>query len=103
LTDRFIAGVEAACGDRVTLITPRDHASRGSQVSLRHPQAYAIIQALTAEGVIGDMRAPDVLRFGFAPLYIGEAEVDRAIAVLAGLLDSGGWDRPEFHARKAVT
>lgn len=103
LTDRFIAGIEAACGDRLTLITPRDHARRGSQVSLRHPQAYAIMQALIAEGVIGDMRAPDVLRFGFAPLYIGEAEVDRGVSVLAGLIASDGWDRPEFHARKPVT
>lgn len=103
LTDRFIAGVEARCGDRLTLITPREHARRGSQVSLRHPGAYALIQALIAEGVIGDMRAPDVLRFGFTPLYIGEAEVDHAVAVLADLLDSGRWDRPEFHARKAVT
>ncbi len=103
LTDRFIAGVEAACGDRLTLITPREHARRGSQVSLRHPGAYAIIQALIAEGVIGDMRAPDVLRFGFTPLYIGEAEVDHAVAVLADLLASGRWDRPEFHDRKAVT
>ena len=103
LTDRFIAGVEAHCGDRLALITPREHARRGSQVSLRHPGAYAMIQALIAEGVIGDMRAPDVLRFGFTPLYIGEEEVDRAVALLGDLLDSGRWDRPEFHDRKAVT
>ena len=103
LTDRFIDAVLAACGDHLTLITPRDHHMRGSQVSLRHPQAYAVMQALIAEGIIGDMRAPDVLRFGFAPLYIGEAEVDHAADRLAGLLTTGAWDQPQFHARKAVT
>lgn len=103
LTDRFIDAVLDCCGDHLTLITPRDHHMRGSQVSLRHEQAYAIMQALIAQGVIGDMRAPDVLRFGFAPLYNSEAEVDHAVAVLRDLLVSGSWDQPQFHARKAVT
>lgn len=103
LTDRFIAGIEARCGDSFEIITPRDHKQRGSQVSLRHPQAYALIQALIAQGVVGDMRAPDVLRFGFTPLYIGEAEVDRAIDAIAGLIRSGDWDKPEFHRKQAVT
>jgi kynureninase len=102
LQDRFIAGVEAACPDLV-LATPRDHAMRGSQVSFRHPQGYAIMQALIAAGVIGDFRAPDILRFGFTPLYIGAAEVDRAVEVLAGIMATGSWDRPEFKARARVT
>ena len=102
LQDRFIAGVEAACPDLV-LATPRDHAMRGSQVSFRHPQGYAIMQALIAAGVIGDFRAPDILRFGFTPLYIGAAEVDRAVEVLAEIMASGSWDRPEFKARARVT
>ena len=102
LTDRFIAGVEAACPD-LTLATPRDHAMRGSQVSFRHVEGYAIMQALIAQGVIGDFRAPDILRFGFTPLYIGEAEVDRAVEILAAIMASGSWDRPEFKTRAKVT
>ncbi|MCC5988685.1 MAG: kynureninase, partial [Pararhodobacter sp.] len=66
LTDAFITGVEAACPD-LELATPRTHALRGSQVSFRHPQGYAIMQALIARGVIGDFRAPDIIRFGFTP------------------------------------
>ena len=102
LTDRFIAGVEASCPD-LRLVTPREHARRGSQVSFAHPEGYAIMQALIAEGVIGDFRAPDILRFGFTPLYIGEAEVDGAVAVLAQILATGAWDRPEFKTRARVT
>ena len=77
LSEAFIAGVEAACPE-LTLHSPRDPARRGSQVGFRHPQAYAVMQALIAEGVVGDFRAPDVLRFGFAPLYNDMEDVDRA-------------------------
>ncbi|MBD3765113.1 MAG: kynureninase [Rhodobacterales bacterium] len=102
LTDRFIARVEAACPD-LRLATPRDHARRGSQVSLHHPQGYAIMQALIARGVIGDFRAPDILRFGLAPLYNTEACVDAAVDRLAQVLRDRLWDRPEFHRRARVT
>ncbi|MCZ8154119.1 MAG: kynureninase [Rhodobacteraceae bacterium] len=102
LTDRFIAGVEAACPD-LTLATPRDHAQRGSQVSFRHPEGYAIMQALIAEGVIGDFRAPDILRFGFTPLFIGFDDVDRAVDILARIMATRTWDRPEFKTRAKVT
>lgn len=102
LTDRFIAGVEAAC-PTLTLATPRDHAMRGSQVSFRHAEGYAIMQALIARGVIGDFRAPDILRFGFTPLYIGAAEVDHAVAVLAEVMEKSLWDRPEYKTRAKVT
>ncbi len=102
LTDRFIAGVEAAC-PTLELVTPRDHARRGSQVSFRHADGYAIMQALIAEGVIGDFRAPDILRFGFTPLYVGNAEVDGAVAILSRIMASGSWNRPEFKARSKVT
>src|SRR5690554_1380385 len=78
LTDAFIAGVEAACPDLV-LATPREHARRGSQVSFRHPEGYAIMQALIARGVIGDFRAPDIIRFGFTPLFIGLEDVAQAV------------------------
>jgi kynureninase len=102
LSERFIAGVEGACPGLV-LASPRDPARRGSQVSFRHPEGYAIMQALIAAGVIGDFRAPDILRFGFAPLYNDAADVDRAVEVLAGIMAARAWDRPEFRARAAVT
>ncbi|MFT4150905.1 MAG: kynureninase [Paracoccaceae bacterium] len=102
LTDRFIAGVEGACPDLV-LATPRDHKARGSQVSFRHPEGYAIMQALIARGVVGDFRAPDILRFGFTPLYIGTEDVDAAVAVLAEVMRSRAWDRPEYRTRARVT
>jgi kynureninase len=102
LTERFIAAVETNCPDLV-LASPRDPAMRGSQVSFRHPQAYAVMQALIARGVIGDFRAPDAMRFGFTPLFIGETEVDGAVAILASILADGSWDRPEYHRRATVT
>jgi kynureninase len=102
LTDRFIAGVEAACPG-LTLATPRDHARRGSQVSFRHAEGYAIMQALIARGVVGDFRAPDILRFGFTPLFIGPQEVDAAVAVLAEVMRSRAWDAPAFRQRGRVT
>ena len=82
---------------------PRDPAQRGSQVAFRHPEGYAVMQALIARGVIGDLRSPDILRFGFAPLYNGEADVDRAAAVLAEVLVARAWDRAEFRVKGAVT
>lgn len=102
LSERFIAGVEAQCPGLV-LNSPRDPARRGSQVGFRHPQGYAVMQALIAQGVIGDFRAPDVLRFGFAPLYNNADDVDRAVGVLARILHEGSWDRPEFHRKSDVT
>ena len=102
LTDRFIAGVEAAC-PTLTLATPRGHDRRGSQVSFRHPEGYAIMQALIARGVIGDFRAPDIIRFGFTPLFIDAADVDRAVAILSEIMAKSLWDAPEFKTRKKVT
>jgi kynureninase len=98
----FIDRVEATCPD-LTLATPRDPAQRGSQVSFRHPQGYAIMQALIAESVIGDFRAPDILRFGFTPLYLSPEDVAQAANTLSDIMASGRWDRPEFHARAKVT
>jgi len=102
LTDRFIAGVEAAC-PTLSLATPRARDQRGSQVSFRHPEGYAIMQALIARGVIGDFRSPDILRFGFTPLFIGPSEVDAAIAVLAEVMDRSLWDHPQYKTRARVT
>lgn len=102
LQDQFIKGVEARA-PMLQLATPRSHLMRGSQVSFRHPEGYAIMQALIAEGVIGDFRAPDILRFGFTPLYVDEDDVARAVNVLAKIMDYGTWDKPEFKQRSAVT
>jgi kynureninase len=102
LTERFIATVEASCPG-LTLASPRSPQTRGSQVSFRHPEGYAIMQALIARGVIGDFRAPDILRFGFTPLYIGEAEVDRAATILAEVMGGALWDRPDYKVRARVT
>jgi kynureninase len=79
-------------------LTPAAPERRGSQVSLRHPQAYAVMQALIERGVIGDFRAPDVLRFGFTPLYLGHAEVWDAAEALREVLASGVWREPRFAA-----
>ncbi len=102
LTDAFIERVEAACPD-LQLATPREHFMRGSQVSFRHPEGYAIMQALIARGVIGDFRAPDIIRFGFTPLFIGFDDVEKAVAILADIMDSRAWDREEYRRRAKVT
>lgn len=102
LSERFIQKVEASCPS-LTLASPRDAAQRGSQVSFAHPEGYAIMQALIAEGVIGDFRAPDILRFGITPLYLDETDIDRAAEVLARILDQATWDRPEYKTRNRVT
>jgi kynureninase len=102
LTDAFIDGVEAACPE-LALATPRAHAERGSQVSFRHPEGYAIMQALIARGVIGDFRAPDILRFGFTPLFIGMDDVERAVGIVADVMASRAWDRDEYRRRARVT
>ncbi|MCZ0960496.1 kynureninase [Paracoccus benzoatiresistens] len=102
LSEAFIAGVEAQCPD-VALNSPRDPGRRGSQVSFRHPQGYAVMQALIAAGVIGDFRAPDVLRFGFAPLYNDLGDVDRAVETLARILRDETWNDEKFHQKAAVT
>lgn len=104
LTDLFIAEVEArGAGRGLSLLTPREHHLRGSQVSFAHAEGYAIMQALIARGVIGDFRAPDILRFGFTPLYTRYADAWKAAGALADILATGAWDRPEFKARKKVT
>ena len=102
LADLFIAEVEAHCPE-LTLASPRDGQVRGSQVSFRHPQGYAIMQALIARGVIGDFRAPDILRFGLTPLYIGESDIVAAVGVLAEVMDTRAWNDPRYHIQGLVT
>jgi kynureninase len=102
LQEAFIAELARLAPDLV-LASPRDASQRGSQVSYHHPNGYAVMQALIARGVVGDFRAPDILRFGFTPLYLSPEEVSQAAHVLADILATGAWDRPEFHARAKVT
>jgi len=102
LADLFIAEVEARC-PALTLATPRDHAIRGSQVSFRFEHGYAAMQALIDRGVIGDFRAPDIMRFGFTPLYVGEREVREAGRILADVMQNRLWDDPAHRMRHAVT
>jgi kynureninase len=102
LSENFIRRIEAECPE-LQLASPRDPARRGAQVSFRFAEGYAAMQALIARGVIGDFRAPDVMRFGFAPLYIGFAEVETAARTLIEVVLESLWDRPEYHARNKVT
>lgn len=96
--------VSQECGpDSFRIVSPREDARRGSQVCLAHEHAYPIMQALIARGVIGDFRAPDILRFGITPLYLGFAELWDAVAALATIMRTGEWRRPEFQTRRAVT
>jgi kynureninase len=104
LTDLFIDLVEARCsGFGLELASPRAPVARGSQVTLRHPDGYPIIQALIAQGVIGDFRAPDLLRFGFAPLYVRYVDVWDAADALRRVMAERAWDFPEYRQRAAVT
>ena len=102
LTDAFIALVESRCADHpLGLVTPREHARRGSQVGFTHPHGYAVIQALIARGVIGDYREPEIMRFGFTPLYTRFTDVWDAVEILRDILDTAGYDAGA--ARSAVT
>ena len=103
LTSFFIEAVEQECGDAVRLVSPRDALLRGSQVSFAHPDAYAVVRALVERSVVGDFRAPDVLRFGFAPLYVRFVDAWDAARALADVLSSHAHERPELRRRAAVT
>ncbi|MGF6273066.1 kynureninase [Massilia sp. UYP11] len=102
LTDLFIALVERRCaGHPLDLVTPREHARRGSHVSFTHPHGYAVMAALIARGVIGDYREPGIMRFGFTPLYTRYADVWDAVEILKDILDRNDYDVAA--ARGAVT
>jgi len=104
LTELFIGLIERDCREYgLEVVSPRDPARRGSQVSLRHGDGYAIVQALIDAGVVGDFRAPDLLRFGFAPAYLRFVDVWDAVATLKRIMDDRSWDRPEYRVRAKVT
>jgi kynureninase len=102
LCERFIRDVEAACPS-LKLASPRDPAQRGSQVSFAFEHGYAAIQALIDRGVIGDFRAPNIMRFGFTPLYIDEADVAKAAQLVAEVVEQRLWDDPKYKRLSRVT
>jgi kynureninase len=104
LSELFVALVESRCaGQGLEVASPRETKARGSHVALRHAQAYAVMQALIARGVIGDFRTPDLMRFGFAPLYNCHRDIWHAVETLRDVLQTAAWDRPEFKQRQVVT
>lgn len=104
LGDCFIDLVEERCaGLGLSLASPREAERRGAQVAFRHAEGYAVMQALIARGVIGDFRAPDLIRFGFAPLYVRYVDLWDAVETLRRVLHEGAWDRAEFRQRASVT
>jgi kynureninase len=104
LTDLFIRLMEPLCAEYgFRLVTPREHERRGSQVSYAHPEGYAVMQALIDSGVIGDFRAPDIVRFGFTPLYLRYADVWEAVQRLETVMRTGKWHEPRFQVREKVT
>tara|TARA_R110000787_G_scaffold14129_3_gene43896 strand:- start:91 stop:1281 length:1191 start_codon:yes stop_codon:yes gene_type:complete len=102
LQEQFIAEVERDV-PQLTLASPRDAAQRGSQVSFRFDEGYAAMQALIDRGVIGDFRAPDIMRFGFTPMYLDGADVSGAVAIIADVMENRLWDRDEYKVRSKVT
>jgi len=90
-------------GAELDLASPADAGQRGSQLSFRHPHAYALSQALIARRVIGDFRDPDILRLGFAPAYLRFEDIAEAARHLTEVLASGEWERAEYQERAAVT
>ncbi len=102
LTGLFIELVDAHLGNEVEVVTPREAGERGAQVSLRHEHAGELSRALVTRGVIGDHRPPDLVRFGFAPLYVTRVEVVEAVEHLTDVLEHRGWDRPEFRTEQVV-
>ena len=102
LSEFFRECVAARLPD-LELVSPHDPLARGSQLSFRHPNAYPICKALIARGIIGDFRDPDILRFGFAPAYVSFEDGFLTTETLGDLIETGAWNRPEFHARSVVT
>jgi len=103
LLSEFARAAMAETVPELACISPANPAQRGSQLSFRHPHAWELCQALIARKVVGDFRAPDVLRFGFAPAYVRFTDCWCAVSELRDILDSGEWQKAEYAARGAVT
>lgn len=102
LSELFIREVEKNC-PMLTLISPSKPAMRGSQVSFSFEHGYAAMQALIAHGVIGDFRAPDIMRFGITPLFIDEQDIQHTVDVMASVLGERLYEAPAYHQKAAVT
>ena len=102
LTGFFVECLDAL-GYASAVATPREDNRRGSQVAVRHPEAYAVVQALMARGIVGDFREPDLVRLGFAPLYVSHDDVARAAVAFAEVVDAEEYARDQFRARAMVT
>lgn len=104
LSDAFIGLMDRHCdGFGLELTSPREGARRGSHLSYRHSASYPVIQALIHSGVVGDCRPPDLMRFGFAPLYLRYVDIWDAVMRIAEVLRTRAWDRAEFRSRQPVT
>lgn len=104
LSDLFLALMDTECAEfGFTCISPREHTRRGSQLSFAHDNAWPIMQAIIDKGVIGDFRAPNLLRFGFAPLYVRHVDIWDAVMNVREVMRSGAWTAERYHARNAVT
>jgi kynureninase len=102
LSDLFIELVEAGCPD-FELASPRDSSQRGSQVSFHFEHGYAVMKALIERGLIGDFRAPDIMRFGFTPLYIDAEDVQKAASIIEDVMANRLWDNAEYFVQSSVT
>ena len=102
LQEQFIAQVERDVPS-LTLASPRDSAQRGSQVSFRFHEGYAAMQAVIDRGVIGDFRAPDIMRFGFTPMYLDSGDISAAVAIIADVMNNDLWDVDKYKVRSKVT
>lgn len=104
LAELFISCMDERCGEfGFVHVSPGAGEPRGSQVSYAHPEGYAMMQALKTHGVIGDFRAPDIMRFGLTPLYLRYVDVVTAVAALRQICLTRAWDQPQFRVRAAVT
>jgi kynureninase len=102
LQEQFIEEIEGHV-PQLTLASPRDPEVRGSQVSFSFSEGYAAMQAVIDRGVIGDFRAPDIMRFGFTPMYIDSGDVSAAVAIIADVMTNQLWDQDKYRVRGKVT
>ncbi|MEK9859387.1 MAG: kynureninase [Deltaproteobacteria bacterium] len=104
LTDLFIKLLKNECAAwELEIISPEDASQRGSQVAVSHPEGYAVMQALISRGVIGDFRAPNLMRFGFAPLFLSYQDIHDAVKQLKQILESKEWNQEAFLQKSKVT
>ncbi len=102
LSELFINRVEENCPE-LKLASPRNAEERGSQVSFAFEDGFAAMQALISQNVIGDFRAPNIMRFGFTPLYLDKSDIEKAASILTNIMKNRLWDTPQFKKQELVT